>query len=132
MSSKMDSEDNDFIKVSGLGFSPNQVESSGLPLFYTINDQSGRGQTHLEYLIWVLASLSSPVASVDYKSLTVGSCGEEDGGNCIYVADVGDGKAMDSQGTISECCFFWPAGEISNLQNQRTQVGGFPRWCCPS
>jgi hypothetical protein len=101
----LDSGDDDFTEVSGLGFSPNQVGPSGLPLFYAVNDQSGGGQAFGVFdsgTGQLFLSIRLPVASVDYESLTVGSCGEEDGGNCIYVADVGDGKAMDSRGTISE------------------------------
>jgi hypothetical protein len=101
----LDSGDDDYIEISGLGFSPNQVGPSGFPLFYAVNDQSARGQTFGMFDSGTgqfVQSIQLPVASVDFESLAVGSCGEEDGGNCIYVADVGDGKAMDSQGTISE------------------------------
>jgi hypothetical protein len=35
-------------------------------------------------------SIQLPIPSFDYESLTVGPCGVKDG-NCIYIADVGDG-----------------------------------------
>ena len=42
---------------------------------------------------------SAPL-NFDYEGLTVGSCGIDEG-NCIYIADVGDNTARDSNGTRS-------------------------------
>jgi hypothetical protein len=80
-----------------------------------VNDQLICGQTFGVFDLGTgqfVQLIQLPVASVDYESLTVGSCGEEDGGNCIYMADVGDGKTMDSQGTMFECS----SGQQGNIQ----------------
>jgi hypothetical protein len=94
-----------------------------------MNDQLSHGQTFGVFDLGTgqfVQLIQLPVASVDYESLTVGSCGKEDGGNCIYMADVGDARPwtvrelypnvlLASRGNIQFTKSKNPSGRISKM-----------------
>lgn len=104
-----------FNEISGLVLSPNQVNpDTGNPVMYVVNDghednlsgiwgrmgvyDSGTGDR--------LATLeiqkeSSSMKSHDWESLSIGVCSKWDDSTCIYIADVGDNVARNTQGQRS-------------------------------
>ena len=97
----------DFVEVSGLGFSPTLVGPSGKPLIYAVNDSGGGRRFGIfdsgtgVRIKSLRLPRSSPFA-LDYESITVGSCGVDgESLTCIYIADVGDNTARDTGGARS-------------------------------
>ena len=98
----------DFTEISGLGYSPTLVGPSGKPLIYVVNDGGG-GRRFGIYDSGTgvrLKSLRLPRSfglALDFESISVGSCGvDEELSSCIYIADVGDNVARDTDGTRTQ------------------------------